>query len=484
MSAPRDLTAALEALDSGEVTASQLVEEALARIEAEDDEIGAFLALDAEGARAKAKESDARRAAGEAIGKLEGIPFTLKDNIVTRGLPTTAASKMLKSYRSPFDATIASKLDAEGAILLGKVNLDEFAMGSSTERSAAHPTRNPWDRTRVPGGSSGGSAAAVAAGFGYFSIGSDTGGSLRQPASFCGINTLKPTVGLFSRYGLIPLAPSLDQPGPLTRSARDLALITEALRGYDPLDSWSSKRELAPARELRGLKVGVLRPALERVEHEAIRRGHDAVVETLRVQGCEIVDVEIPHANFALPAYHAIVSAESSSGMARYDGVRYGARVSKDELYEMMDATRGANFGVEVKRRILFGAYLLMEENVERFVQRARRVRTLILRDFEAAFEKVDLIVTPSTATPAFELGSRGDDPLAMYLSDYFTLPASLAGFPALSTPMGLDESGLPLGIQLIGAPFEEATLFEVAKAVEAEHGVLDRLPAINGVNE
>lgn len=482
MSAPRDVTAALEALDSGALTASQLVEESLSRIAKDDGEIGAFLALDAEGARASAEASDARRAAGEKLGRLEGVPFTLKDNIVTRGLPTTAASKILAGYRSPFSATIASKLEAEGAILLGKVNLDEFAMGSSTERSAAHPTKNPWDLGRVPGGSSGGSAAAVAAGFGYFSIGSDTGGSLRQPASFCGINTLKPSVGLISRYGLIPLAPSLDQPGPITRSVRDLALVTEVIKGYDPLDSWTSKRSLQPAREIRGLKVGILRPALERVEHEPIRDGHEAIVETLNALGAEIVEIQLPHADLALPAYHAIVTAESSSGMARYDGVRYGNRVPKDELYEMMEATRGAGFGVEVKRRILFGAYLLTEENIERFVQRARRVRTLILRDFEAAFRQVDIVVTPTTASPAFELGSRGEDPLAMYLSDYFTLPASLAGFPALSTPMGVDDAGLPLGIQLIGAPFEEATLFEVAKAIEAEYGVLDRLPAITGV--
>ena len=483
MSAPRDLVAALEALESGEVTASALVEEALSRIAAHDQEIGAFLSLDEEGARAKAKAIDEARAKGAALGKLAGVPFTLKDNFVTRGLPTTAASKMLEGYRPPFDATIAKKLEDEGAILLGKVNLDEFAMGSSTERSAAHPARNPWDRSRVPGGSSGGSAAAVAAGFGYFSIGSDTGGSLRQPASFCGLNTLKPTVGLFSRYGIIPLAPSLDQPGPLTRSVRDLALVTEAMRGHDPLDSWSSDRALEPAKSLRGLRVGVLRPALERVEHEGIREAYEAVLETLRARGAETVEIEIAHANFALPAYHAIVGAESSSGMARYDGVRYGSRVAKDDLYEMMDATRGAKFGDEVKRRILFGAYLLMEQNIDRFVQQARRVRTLIRRDFEAAFERVDLIITPTTATPAFELESRGDDPLAMYLSDYFTLPASLAGLPAISTPMGVDEAGLPIGAQLVGAPFEEATLFAVAEAIEAAHGVLDRLPAISGEN-
>jgi len=482
MSAPRDLIEALESLEAGTLTASELVDDALGRIEAHDGEIGALLALDAEGARERARTIDEKRKSGETLGRLAGIPFTLKDNFVTKGLPTTAASKMLEGYRAPFSATLAEKLEAEGAILLGKANLDEFAMGSSTERSAAHPTRNPWDRSRVPGGSSGGSAAAVAAGYGYFSVGSDTGGSLRQPAAFCGLNTLKPTVGVFSRYGLIQLAPSLDQPGPLTRSVRDLQLLTEVMRGHDPLDSWSSKRELAPARDIQGLRVGILKPALERVEHEPIRDAHDAVLETLRAHGAEIVEIEIPHANIALPTYHAIVAAECSSGMARYDGVRYGKRVSKDELFEMMEATRAQGFGEEVKRRILFGAYLLMEENVERFVQGARRARTLIRRDFDAAFERCDLFVTPTTATPAFELDNRGDDPLAMYLSDYFTLPASLAGMPAVSTPMGVDADGLPLGIQLVGAPFTEATLLRVAAAIEEKHGILDRLPALNGV--
>jgi aspartyl-tRNA(Asn)/glutamyl-tRNA(Gln) amidotransferase subunit A len=462
------------ALDRGEVTAAELVEAYLARIEGLDRSIGAFLTVAGESARQAAAAADARRARGEPARALDGIPLCIKDVLCTRGLRTTAGSRILDGFVPPYDATVLARLAAQGAIVLGKTNCDEFAMGSSTENSGFHVTRNPWRLDRVPGGSSGGSAAAVAAGMAAAGLGTDTGGSVRQPAALCGVVGLKPTYGRVSRYGLIAFASSLDQVGPLTRDVRDAALLLSLLAGADPQDATAADvpvpdYQAALGRSIRGLTLGVpdeyFVPGLDASVEAAVR----AAIDELTRQGARTRRISLPHTDYGVAAYYVLAPAEASSNLARYDGVRYGLRAEgARDLAGMTARTRAEGFGAEVKRRVMLGTYVLSAGYYDAYYGRAQRVRTLIRRDFDRAFAEVDAIVTPTTPTPAFRLGEKTDDPLAMYLNDVFTIPAPIAGVPALSVPCGRSPEGLPIGLQLVGRPFDEATLFQLAAAYEA----------------
>ncbi|HJK95012.1 MAG TPA: Asp-tRNA(Asn)/Glu-tRNA(Gln) amidotransferase subunit GatA, partial [Polyangiaceae bacterium LLY-WYZ-15_(1-7)] len=413
---------------------------------------------------------------GEALGPLAGVPVALKDNLCQRGTPTTCASRLLEGWVAPYDAHVVERLRAAGAMLVAKTNMDEFAMGSSNETSAFGPVKNPWDPARAPGGSSGGSAAAVAARLVPGALGSDTGGSVRQPAAFCGLFALKPTYGRVSRYGLVAFASSLDQVGPFARSARDGARLFAAIAGRDGRDATSADApsadwEGACARGVEGLRVGVPRALLEGAS-AGVRARIDAALEALKDAGATLVDVTLPHAKHGVSVYYLVAPAEASSNLARFDGVRYGLRVEEGGgLDAMYEATR-ARFGPEVKRRILLGTYALSAGYYDAYYLRAQKVRTLIRRDYDAAFEACDVVATPTAPTVAFPLGERTDDPLTMYLSDVYTLPASLAGLPAISTPAGLSE-GLPTGLQLVGRAFDEATLFAAAGALEKAFGPL-----------
>ena len=454
---------------------------------AEGGRWNALTAVFRDEALAEAAEIDRRR--DEWRGRpLLGVPITLKDVICTRGRPTTAASRILAGFRPPYDATVTVRLREAGAVLVGKTNCDEFAMGSSTEHSAYGPSRNPWDPERTPGGSSGGAAAAVAAGLAPVAIGSDTGGSIRQPAAFCGIVGLKPTYGRVSRYGLLAFASSLDQIGPLTRTVGDAALVLDVLAGHDPRDATSAQAPVsgyaaALTGEAAGLRVGVPRALLERAD-----AGIDAEVldvcrkalDALRAAGAVLVDVDLPHAEYAVPVYYLVAPAEASSNLARYDGVRYGARAAADDggeaggspLSRMYDRTRDAGFGAEVKRRIMLGTYALSAGYYDAYYGRAQRVRGLIRRDYSRAFDPgagpgVDAVAMPTTPAPAFRLGEHLQDPLAMYLGDVFTVSANLTGLPAVSVPAGLTAAGLPVGLQLVGRAFDEATLLRLAHAHE-----------------
>ena len=478
MSAPRSIVVqTAEAVRKGERTAVEVCEESLARIERHDGALNAFLYVDREGALEAARRVDEARAKGEPLGPLAGVTIAIKDNLCTRGVPTTCASKILEGWRPPYDADSVERLRAAGAVLVGKTNLDEFAMGSSTENSAFGPVKNPWDLSRVPGGSSGGSAAAVAAGLSQASLGSDTGGSVRQPGAFCGVTAVKPTYGRVSRYGLIAFASSLDQVGPFTKSVRDAARLMEVIAGHDPRDATSLEREVpryeaACDEPAKGLRVGVVRSQVEAVEDAEVRAAMDATLDALRDAGATLVDVELPHAKYAVSVYYLVATAEASSNLARFDGVRYGLRVSRDDLVEMVEETRAQGFGPEVKRRIMLGTYALSAGYYDAYYLKAQKVRTLIRRDYDAAFEVCDVVLSPTTPTPAFEFGARTHDPLAMYLADIFTLPPSLAGLPAFSTPCGLTKGGLPVGVQLTGRPFDEATLFRASAAIEARLGL------------
>jgi aspartyl-tRNA(Asn)/glutamyl-tRNA(Gln) amidotransferase subunit A len=430
---------------------------------------------------------DRRRAAKEPLGALAGVPIALKDNICVRGEPTTCGSRILKGFRPPYDAHVVERLRAAGAVIVGKTNCDEFAMGSSTENSAYAVTRNPWDLERVPGGSSGGSAAAVAALEAPLALGSDTGGSVRQPAAFCGVYGLKPTYGAVSRYGLVAFASSLDQIGPFARTARDTALLHGAICGRDSRDM-TSRAEAAPIdldlleRPTSGLKLGVPRAILDEAGEglaPSIRAAFDAAASAFERAGATLVDVALPHARYAIATYYLIAPAEASSNLARYDGVRYGPRVADGDLRGMYEATRGAGFGREVTRRILLGTYALSAGYYDAYYLRAQTVRTLIRKDFLDALGRCDALLLPVTPTPAFRIGEKVDDPLAMYLSDIFSIPASLAGVPALSFPAAFDAAGLPIGLQLVGRPFDEATVLRVARAYEREHDVAPRRPPI-----
>jgi aspartyl-tRNA(Asn)/glutamyl-tRNA(Gln) amidotransferase subunit A len=476
------LTAAAlaDALGSGEVSSVEATQAHLDRIAAVDGAIHAFLHVSGEQALATAADVDARRAAGERLHALAGVPIAVKDVVVTQGLPTTAGSKILEGWVPPYDATLVEKIKAAGLPILGKTNMDEFAMGSSTEHSAYGNTHNPWDLDRIPGGSGGGSAAAVAAYEAPLAIGTDTGGSIRQPAAVTGTVGVKPTYGGVSRYGLIALASSLDQAGPVTRTVLDSALLHELIGGHDPRDSTSLNEPLpalvAAARQgangdLKGLRVGVITELQGEGYQPGVLARFEESLELLRQAGAEIVEVSCPHFTYALAAYYLILPAEASSNLAKFDGMRFGLRVIPDDnptAERVMSATRGQGFGDEVKRRIILGTYALSAGYYDAYYGSAQKVRTLIQRDFYAAFERADVLVSPTAPTTAFKLGEKLDDPLAMYLNDVATIPANLAGVPGLSLPSGLSDDGLPVGFQVLAPAKADDRLYRVGAALEA----------------
>jgi len=457
---------------SGERSAADVVEAHLGAIEASEPSIHAFNTVTADQARAAAAEVDRAIAAGEPVGPLAGVPIAVKDNLCTNGVATTCSSRILEGWVPPYDATVVQRLAAAGAITVGKTNLDEFAMGSSTENSAFGPTRNPVDLSRVPGGSSGGSAAAVAAGFAPLSLGSDTGGSIRQPAAFCGVVGVKPTYGLVSRYGLVAFASSLDQVGPFATTVADAALLLEVIAGHDPADATSIPQP-APVISahlddgVAGLRVGLITELMgEGIAPDVAARVREAA-DALAAAGATMEEVSVPAVTYGLSAYYLIAPAEASSNLARFDGVRYGLRVDAPTTHEMMVATRTAGFGPEVKRRIMLGTYALSAGYYDAFYGQAQKVRTLICRDFAAAYERFDVLLSPTTPTTAFELGAI-EDPLTMYLNDICTIPTNLAGDAAMSVPFGTDASGLPVGVQVLAPALGEVPMFQVAAAIEA----------------
>jgi aspartyl-tRNA(Asn)/glutamyl-tRNA(Gln) amidotransferase subunit A len=456
---------------SGEHSARELVDERLAAIESGDGALHAFNHVMADQARAAADCVDRRVAAGEDPGPLAGVAVALKDNLCTRGVPTTCSSRILENWRPPYDATIVSRLADAGAVVVGKTNLDEFAMGSSTENSAFGPTRNPHDPSRVPGGSSGGSAAAVAAGFVPAAFGSDTGGSIRQPAALCGVVGVKPTYGRVSRYGLVAFASSLDQIGPFAATVEDAAMLFEVVAGHDPMDS-TSLGEAAPrvvaglSDGVEGLRVGLTKEFVEGADAEVASRVEEAA-RALEKAGAVVSEASVPAAVYGLSAYYLIAPAEASSNLARYDGVRYGLRVDGDDITAMYTATRAAGFGPEVKRRIMLGTYALSAGYYDAYYGQAQRVRTLIIRDFDAAYADHDLLLGATSPTTAFELGAKTENPLTMYLSDVFTIPSNLAGHPAISIPYGTGDDGLPVGVQLLAPALAEPLMFRAAAALE-----------------
>lgn len=463
------MTQARAALDAGETTALELTEAFLARIAHTEPQVQAFLHLTAEQARAQAQAADAQR--GRATSPLHGIPLAIKDVICTKDVPTTCASRILEGFVPPYNATVIERLEQAGAVMLGKLNCDEFAMGSSTENSAYQITRNPWDLERVPGGSSGGSAAAVAAMQAPATLGTDTGGSVRQPAALCGISALKPTYGRVSRYGLIAFASSLDQIGPLAWSAADLALVLQVIAGHDPRDGTSAPEPVpdytaALTGDVRGLKIGIPQEYFIEGTEPRVAAAVQQAFAVLQAQGAELVEISLPHTMYAIPAYYVIAPAEASANLARYDGVRYGVRQPGESLWEQIERTRGELFGAEVRRRIMIGTYVLSAGYYDAYYRRAQKVRTLIKQDFTQAFAEVDLIATPTSPTVAFKVGQKADDPLAMYLSDVFTVTANMAGIPGLVVPCGFSE-GLPIGLQLLGRPFAEAMLLRVGDAYQ-----------------
>jgi aspartyl-tRNA(Asn)/glutamyl-tRNA(Gln) amidotransferase subunit A len=471
----------LAGLRRGDFSVRELMSAHLRRIEALEPRLHAFITLEPERSFRQADEADAlyvkaRSGSMDELPPLLGLPIAVKDLITVAGMRCTCGSRILDDFVAPFTATAVQRLIDAGAIVVGKTNTDEFAMGSSTETSAYGPTLNPWDTSRVPGGSSGGSAAAVAACMVPAAVGSDTGGSIRQPASFCGVTGIKPTYGRVSRYGLVAYGSSLDSMGVFTRDAQDSVLLFSIMAGVDPLDSTSAdkpvqKIELSDADGVQGLRVGIPKEYfIEGIQPEVRQRVLEAI-DTLRSLGAEIVDISLPHTEYALPVYYIIAPAEASANLARYDSVRFGLREPTDSLWEMFRKTRGSGFGPEVKRRIMLGTYALSAGYYDAYYGQAQKVRTLIKRDFDRAFEQVDLIACPVAPSTAFQLGSHSGDPLAMYLEDVFTLPINLAGVPGLALPVGFDTNGLPVGIQFLGAPFHEETLFRAAHVYQ---GVTD----------
>lgn len=467
---------------SGERTAEEVAWAFLHRMDLTAGPLATYLNRSQERMLAMARAVDKRLAGREPLSPLAGVPVAVKDNLCTRDIPTTCGSRILANYRPPYDAHVVERLREAGAVFSGKTNCDEFAMGSSTENSAYFPTRNPWDIERVPGGSSGGSAATVAAREVPLALGSDTGGSVRQPAAFCGVLGLKPTYGAVSRYGLVAFASSLDQIGPLARTARDTALLYNAICGRDERDM-TSREEAIPLdladleRGVEGLTLGIPRDLIREGLDPEIRDALDRVARALESEGARVADVELPHARFSIATYYLIAPAEASSNLARYDGVRYGLRAENGDLQSMYATTRGRGFGREVRRRILLGTYALSAGYYDAYYLRAMKVRTLIRRDFTEALTRADAILLPTTPTPPFRLGEKIEDPLAMYLNDIFSIPASLAGAPALSFPAGFTRSNLPIGLQLVGRPFEERTLLRVARSWERKAEGLDRIP-------
>jgi aspartyl-tRNA(Asn)/glutamyl-tRNA(Gln) amidotransferase subunit A len=456
---------------SGKTSAVEILEQHLARITERESEIHAFNLVTTEQARATAQQVDADIKAGKPVGALAGVPVALKDNMCTRGIETTCSSKILEGWKPPYDATVVTRLQQAGAVMVGKTNLDEFAMGSSTENSAFGPTRNPLDTSRVPGGSSGGSAAAVAAGFAAASLGSDTGGSIRQPASLCGLVGVKPTYGLVSRQGIVAFASSLDQVGPFTHTVADAALLMEVIGGHDPLDSTSLPQPMPSltsvlGQGVKGMRIGRLADMPDGCEPEVLAR-MDAAYVALQAAGATIVDIALPSLSYCLTAYYLVAPAEASSNLARYDGVRYGMRVESGDLHSMYGATRAAGFGAEVKRRIMLGTYALSAGYFDAYYGKALKVRRLIANDFAAAYEKCDVILTPTSPTVAFPLGDKTSDPLTMYLCDIFTIPTNLAGHAAMSVPFGTGAHNMPVGVQVLAPALGEQTMFRVAAELE-----------------
>jgi len=473
------IDAARSSVQERKTTALALTEAHYARIKQEDGQIGAFLTLSKERALEQADRIDRMAAEGKTLPPLGGVPVGIKDVMSTRGVRTTAGSKILEKYIPPYDCTAVGRMEEAGAVVLGKMNCDEFAMGSSNENSGFYPVHNPRDPSRVPGGSSGGSAAVVAAGTAVASIGSDTGGSIRQPAAFCGVVGLMPTYGRCSRYGLIAFASSLDHPGPFGKTVKDTALMLQAMAGRDPLDSTTADVPVPNyseqvGEEIAGMKIGVPLEYFEDGLDPDVRAGVEFGIQELANAGAEIVPLSLPHTGYAIPTYYVIATAEASSNLARYDGVRYGLRSSEGKtLSEMYRRTRDAGFGAEVKRRIMLGTYVLSAGYYDAYYLKAQRVRSLLARDFDEAFAKVDVIVTPTTPTPAFKLGEKADDPLAMYLADIFTVTADLVGIPGISIPCCESKEGLPIGMQILGKHFDEATVLRVAHV--AEHALASR---------
>lgn len=462
-------------LKEGQITSFELTEAVLRRIEEVENLLRAYITLTPELALEQARLADAKiahyRRTGEDFSPLLGIPISIKDIICTEGIRTTCASRILENFIPPYDATVVVKLKEAGAVILGKTNLDEFAMGSSTENSAFSPTRNPWDLDRVPGGSSGGSAAAVAAGECLGSLGTDTGGSVRQPAAFCGITGLKPSYGRVSRYGLVAFASSLDQIGPITRDVTDAAILLSIIAGHDPKDSTSVDtpvpdylKALVP--EIKGIKVGVPKEYFIEGMEDGVEKAVREAIDCLEELGAEVIEINLPHTDYALPTYYLIAPAEASANLARYDGVKYGLYLSASDLWGDYRLTRGNGFGPEVKRRIMLGTYALSAGYYDAYYLKAQKVRTLIKKDFDEAFEKVDVIVAPTSPTVAFRLGEKVEDPLKMYLSDVFTIPVNLAGICAISIPCGFSEN-LPVGLQIMGPAFGEEVVLRVAYAYE-----------------
>jgi aspartyl-tRNA(Asn)/glutamyl-tRNA(Gln) amidotransferase subunit A len=474
-----------DAVGARRIASLELTEAALARIEKVDPKIGAFLTVTAERARAAAREADARAAHGERRSPLDGVPVAVKDLFSTRGVRTTAGSRILEGYRPPYDAAAVERLASAGAVILGKLNMDEFAMGSSNENSGYRPCRNPWDLSRTPGGSSGGSAAAVAARLAHGTLGTDTGGSIREPASFCGVVGVKPTYGRVSRYGVVAFASSLDQVGPLARTVEDAALLLRSVAGHDPRDQTSSSRPVddylaALEGGPRGLRIGVPREWLAGGLEPGTGAAVQAALDTYQRLGATLVEISLPHSRYGIAAYYIIAPAEASSNLARYDGVRFGIRAPARGLREMYGETRDRGFGPEVKRRIMLGTYALSSGYYDAYYLRAQKVRTLVRRDLDRAFERCDVVAGPVAPGVAFKLGERVEDPLQMYLADVFTITANLAALPALSVPCGKDPAtGLPVGLQLLGRPFDESTLLRAARALEREAGTFPAPPEV-----
>ncbi len=470
-------------LRRGEVSSEELTRHFLNRISELDPKVKAYITITEEESLSQAREADKALKAGEEKPLL-GVPLAIKDNICTKGIRTTCASKILENFVPIYDATVIERLRTAGAVILGKTNLDEFAMGSSTENSAFFPTHNPWDLSRVPGGSSGGSAAAVAAGLCAGSLGSDTGGSIRQPASFCGVVGLKPTYGRVSRYGLVAFASSLDQIGPLTRTVADTALLLKVIAGPDPRDSTCAPQgvpdyEKSLEQDLKGLKVGVPKEYFGEGLAEEVREAVEKALEVMKGLGLELKEVSLPHSPYAIAAYYIIAPAEASSNLARYDGVKYGFRAEGKDLIDMYKKTRSQGFGPEVKRRIMIGTYALSAGYYDAYYKKASQVRTLIAQDFAKAFEEVDFVIGPVAPSPAFKIGERTDDPLKMYLSDIYTISVNLAGIVGLSLPCAFSKEGLPIGLQIMGPHFSEERVLALGHQFEKEVGLTDRHPEL-----
>jgi aspartyl-tRNA(Asn)/glutamyl-tRNA(Gln) amidotransferase subunit A len=463
------------AVTAGEVSAAEVAQAHLDRIGAVDGEVKAFLHVAADDALAQARAVDRKRAAGEPLGPLAGVPVAVKDLFTTIGMPTTCGSKILEGWVPPYESTITQRLRKAGAVLIGKTNMDEFAMGSSTENSGYGPSHNPWDLTKVPGGSSGGSAAAVAAHEAPLGLGTDTGGSIRQPAAVCGVVGTKPTYGGSSRYGVVAFASSLDTPGPFGRTVLDAALLHEVMSGHDPCDSTSIDAPVPPVVEaarhgdVAGLRIGIVSEFSGDGYQPGVMSRFTEAVEVLEALGAKVTEISCPHFKYALPAYYLIAPSEVSSNLARFDGMRYGLRVGSGSADEVMAASREAGFGAEAKRRIMLGTHALSSGYYDAYYGKAQQVRTLIIRDFDNAFSQVDVLISPPTPTTAFSIGERADDPMAMYLADLCTIPSNLAGNAAISVPIGLaPEDGLPVGLQVMAPPLADDRLYRVAAAVEA----------------